>query len=86
MVDAESQRAHHVDVPTVVGDINKVLRALADHSGTRADHESWITELRAAEEKGRAADAELLAATIRTGEAEPHLRRARLVAWSATRS
>ena len=62
VVDAESQRAHHVDVPTVVGDFNLVLRALADGAGARADRESWITELRAAEEKGRAADAELLAA------------------------
>ena len=61
VVDAESQRAHHVDVPTVVGDINLVLRALIDHSG-RVDHDGWINELRAAEEKARTADAELLAA------------------------
>ncbi len=63
VVDAESQRAHHVEVPTVVGDCNLVLRALVDHrSIANADHESWISELRAAEEKARAADALLLSA------------------------
>lgn len=64
VVDAEGQRAHHVTVPTVVGDSNKVLRALVDRAGAVAsvDHEAWVSELRAAEKKGRAADAELLAA------------------------
>ncbi len=64
VVDADSQRARHIDVPTVVGDSDKVLRSLADCAvaGTRVDHEPWISELRAAEEKGRAADALLLAA------------------------
>jgi len=61
VVDAESQRARHIDVPTVVGDSNLVLRALVDQRCVaNADHESWISELRAAEENGRAADALLL--------------------------
>ena len=60
VVDAESQRAAHVDVLTIVGDIAATLRGLAEHAG--ADHESWIDELRAAEEAARAAEAPLLAA------------------------
>jgi acetolactate synthase-1/2/3 large subunit len=65
VVDSDAQRAKHVDVPTVAGDSNLVLRALADHhdvggGGGRKDHESWIAELRAAEEAGRAADEALL--------------------------
>jgi acetolactate synthase I/II/III large subunit len=63
VVDAESQRAAHVDVPTVAGDLAVVLRALCDHEGPRADHEPWITELRDAEQTARAAEAPLLAAT-----------------------
>jgi acetolactate synthase-1/2/3 large subunit len=39
-----------------------VLRAFADYSGARRDHESWITELRDAENLGRSADAVLLTA------------------------
>ncbi len=61
VVDAESQRAQHVSVPTVSGDIALVLAALADHSGPRVDHDDWISELRAAESAGAAADAVLLA-------------------------
>jgi acetolactate synthase-1/2/3 large subunit len=60
VVDAVSQIAPHVDVPTVAGDSNMVLRALADHSGDRTDHDPWIAELRAAEAHGRAADMLLL--------------------------
>ena len=60
VVDAESQRAAHVDVPTVAGDIAATLRALADHRGPRVDHEAWIGELRAAEEAVRADEAPLL--------------------------
>ena len=62
VVDSDAQRAKHVSVPTVAGDSVLILRALANHTGPRADHESWIEELRAAEERGRASDAELLAA------------------------
>lgn len=60
VVDSVEQRAAHVDVPTVAGDSNLVLRAFADHVGDVADHEPWIAELRAAEERGRAADRLLL--------------------------
>jgi acetolactate synthase-1/2/3 large subunit len=63
VVDAASQRAAHVEVPTVAGDIDATLRALADHTGPRRDHEPWIRELRDAEEAARDAEAPLLAAT-----------------------
>jgi acetolactate synthase-1/2/3 large subunit len=64
VVDAESQRAAHVDVPTVAGDLAAVLGVLADqgHGGPRADHEPWIAELREAEDAARTAEAPLLAA------------------------
>ena len=62
VVDSDAQRAKHVNVPTVAGDSVLILRALANHTGPRADHEPWIEELRAAEERVRASDAELLAA------------------------
>ncbi len=62
VVDSEQQRASHVSVPTTAGDTALVLRAFADYSGERRDHESWITELREAENVGRSADALLLAA------------------------
>ena len=62
VVDSESQRAGHVDVHTVVGDISQVLTALADYSGPRRDHRGWIDELRDAERRGATTDAELLAA------------------------
>jgi len=63
VVDAESQRAAHVQVPTVAGDIDATLRALADHTGPRADHEDWIRELRAAEEAARVEETPLLEAS-----------------------
>jgi acetolactate synthase-1/2/3 large subunit len=62
VVDSAGQKAEHVDVLTVAGDANLVLRALADHTGPRVDHAGWVAELRDAEEAGRAADAVLLAA------------------------
>ena len=62
VVDAPSQRAAHADVLTAAGDIAATLRGLAEHGGPRADHEAWITELRAAEEAARAAEEPLLAA------------------------
>ncbi len=61
VVDSDQQRAHHIDVPTVAGDSNLVLRALADGPGPRIDRSAWVAELRAAEERARAADAESLA-------------------------
>jgi thiamine pyrophosphate-dependent acetolactate synthase large subunit-like protein len=63
VVDAESQRAAHVDVLTVVGDIAATLQGLADSSPPRRDHDAWIAELRAAEEAARDAEAPLLAAS-----------------------
>jgi acetolactate synthase-1/2/3 large subunit len=62
VVDSDAQRAAHVSVPTVAGDTKLVLRALADFTGQRRDHEDWIAELSAAERAGIAADAPLLAA------------------------
>jgi acetolactate synthase-1/2/3 large subunit len=62
IVDAESQRAAHVDVLTVAGDIDATLRALAEHDGPRASHEAWIDDLRAAEEAARHNEIALLAA------------------------
>jgi acetolactate synthase I/II/III large subunit len=62
VVDSDAHRAHHVDVPTVAGDFMLTLRALANHTGPRADRESWIAELTAAEQAAAAADAPLLAA------------------------
>ncbi len=49
VVDAESQRAGHVDVLTVAGDLRLTLRGLADFAGDRVDHAGWIAELRDAE-------------------------------------
>jgi acetolactate synthase-1/2/3 large subunit len=62
VVDSDTQRAAHVDVPTAAGDAKAVLRAFAEHSGARRSHEDWIAELRDAERRGAAADAALLAA------------------------
>jgi acetolactate synthase-1/2/3 large subunit len=63
VVDAESQRAGHVDVHTVAGDVTTVLTALAERTGERVDHTAWIAELRDAESAAKAADDELLGAT-----------------------
>ena len=60
VVDAESQRAAHVDVLSVVGDIAATLRGLAEHTGDRVDHEAWIADLRDSEEAARAGEAALL--------------------------
>jgi acetolactate synthase-1/2/3 large subunit len=62
VVDAPSQVAGHVDVPTVVGNIAGTLRGLADHVGDRVDHAAWLDELRAAEQAATAAELPLLAA------------------------
>jgi acetolactate synthase-1/2/3 large subunit len=62
VVDAASQVAGHVEVPTVVGDLAMVLAGLAAHTGARADHEDWIARLDAAESAAAAADRALLAA------------------------
>jgi thiamine pyrophosphate-dependent acetolactate synthase large subunit-like protein len=62
VVDSESQRAGHVDVPTVAGDHVTTLRVLAAHAGARSDHEAWISELRDAERAATAGEGPLLAA------------------------
>ncbi|MEM1332143.1 MAG: acetolactate synthase [Actinomycetota bacterium] len=62
VVDAESQRAGHVDVHTVAGDIAATLSALADSTIDRVDHAGWIAELRDAERAARAAEEPLLTA------------------------
>jgi acetolactate synthase-1/2/3 large subunit len=56
VVDADSQRAAHVDVLTVAGDSNLVLSTLAAYSGSRVDHTDWLGELRSAESAARQAD------------------------------
>jgi acetolactate synthase-1/2/3 large subunit len=60
VVDADSQRAAHVDVLTVAGDSNLILSALAAYSGSRVDHTDWLGELRAAESAAKQADSATL--------------------------
>lgn len=60
VVDAESQRARHVSVATVVGDIRTTLAALA--AGPGASRSEWVDELRQAETHRAAADQDLLSA------------------------
>ncbi|ASW53916.1 acetolactate synthase [Plantactinospora sp. KBS50] len=58
IVDAPSQRAGHVETAAApAGDLRLILSALADHPGDRADHGSWIADLRAAEDAARERDA-----------------------------
>ena len=61
-VDAESQRAGHVDVLTVAGDLRLTLRGLADYAGDRVDHGGWIAELRDAESAATAGEVALMEA------------------------
>ena len=60
IVDSDAQRAAHVSVPTAAGDISSILRAFANYTGSRRDHDDWINELRAAERAVVADDAALL--------------------------
>jgi acetolactate synthase-1/2/3 large subunit len=62
VVDAESQRAAHVDVLTVAGDITATLRGLAEFSGARVDHADWIAELREKESAAAAGEIALMEA------------------------
>jgi acetolactate synthase I/II/III large subunit len=66
LVDAAESRAEHVDVPTASGDFTALFDGLAAHPREPADHEPWISRLRAAETAARAADSALL-----TAAAEP---------------
>ncbi|MEU4221279.1 acetolactate synthase [Actinoplanes sp. NPDC026623] len=63
IVDAPTQRAGHVETAvSPAGDLRLILAALADYPGRRAGHGDWIAGLRAAEDAGRARDAEAMAA------------------------
>jgi acetolactate synthase I/II/III large subunit len=61
VVDSPASAASHIDVPTVAGDIALTLAGLADGDG--ANHDEWVTELRAAEDAASAADRALLDAS-----------------------
>jgi acetolactate synthase-1/2/3 large subunit len=58
IVDAPSQRALHI-TPAVspAGDLRAILTAIADYSGTRADHADWVESLRTVEDAARAKEA-----------------------------
>jgi acetolactate synthase-1/2/3 large subunit len=63
VVDAPGRRAAHVEAAvSPAGDLRHILSGFADHAGPRADHADWVAQLRAAEDKGRARDAEAMAA------------------------
>jgi acetolactate synthase-1/2/3 large subunit len=62
IVDHPAQRAAHVDVLTVVGDISTTLAGLAAHRGAAPAHDDWIAELGAAERAAVAAEQPVLAA------------------------
>ena len=74
-VDAESQRAPHLDVHTVVGDLRLTLAGLASSVGDRVDHSGWIAELRDAESAAAARRGRSHERRRRSHQAEPHLRR-----------
>ena len=76
VVDSEGQRAHHVDVPTVAGDIEATLRALADATPGRGPRR---LDRRAACRRDRRQGQRRRAARLgrRADPPEPHLRRAR---------
>jgi thiamine pyrophosphate-dependent acetolactate synthase large subunit-like protein len=61
-VDAASQRADHVDVLTVAGDLRMTLAGLAGYAGRRADHQGWLAELRDAESAAAAGEVTLMEA------------------------
>jgi acetolactate synthase-1/2/3 large subunit len=62
VVDTDSQRAGHVDVHTVVGDLATILAGLAEFRGDRVDHAGWVAELRDAETAAADAEVELMQA------------------------
>ena len=61
VVDSESRRAKHIDVPTVAGDIGLTLQALAAGNRASVARDAWIFELTAAEKAAKTADEALLA-------------------------
>jgi acetolactate synthase-1/2/3 large subunit len=63
IVDAPGRRASHVETAvSPAGDLRRILSAIAEYPGSRADHAEWVAGLRAAEDAGRARDAEAMAA------------------------
>jgi acetolactate synthase-1/2/3 large subunit len=82
VVDAESQRAGHVEVVTVVGDQRRILAGLAasspiDLGRARGRHDEWISELTAAEHKVAQSEETVLRAggtTVRPGRIYGELR------------
>jgi acetolactate synthase I/II/III large subunit len=62
VVDAESQRAGHVPVPTVVGDLALVLADLAQRGSPAGRHTDWLSEISATESTRAHAERALLEA------------------------
>jgi acetolactate synthase-1/2/3 large subunit len=63
VVDAPGQRAGHLETAvSPAGDLARILSGLAGYAGDRTDHAEWIAGLRAAEDAGKARDAEAMAA------------------------
>lgn len=62
VVDAATQVASHVQVPTVVGDLAATLRQLAEHGAPTGRHTDWVAELRAAETARAEAERAMLTA------------------------
>jgi acetolactate synthase-1/2/3 large subunit len=63
IVDAPTQRAAHVETAvSPAGDLRRLLSAVADYTGRRADHTEWVEGLRTAEDAGKVRDAEAMAA------------------------
>jgi len=62
VVDADTQRARHLDVSTVTGDLGLTLAALADSGAPSGSHTDWLNELRDAERARAHAEAALLQA------------------------
>lgn len=62
LVDAESQRARHIDVDTIVGDLAATMRELARCS-PGASHSAWMERLRDLETRATHEDRELMASS-----------------------
>jgi len=62
VVDADTQRARHLDVSTVTGDLGLTLAALADSGAPSGSHTDWLNELRDAERARAHTEAALLQA------------------------
>jgi acetolactate synthase-1/2/3 large subunit len=63
IVDAPTQRATHVTPAAApAGDLRLILTALAEHTGQRKDHESWIASLRDQENAARGGEQAALTA------------------------